>query len=64
MARRDLERTCLRIPALPENTREGCLVGVWSTPGNPENHARRLTREIDLCPHRDEPGEPEEDDES
>jgi hypothetical protein len=36
----------------PRSTREGCIVSVWSTPRNPENHARHLRREIDLCPHR------------
>lgn len=47
----------------PESTREGCIVGAWSTPRNPENHARKITRDVDLCPHRDDPAESEEDDE-
>lgn len=45
----------------PERTRAGCLVGVWSTPRNPENHAHQLTRDVDLCPHRDDADEPEGD---
>lgn len=31
--------------------RTGCKVGVWSTPKNPENHARQVRRQIDSCPH-------------
>jgi hypothetical protein len=38
-------------------------VGVWSTPRNPENHARQITRDVDLCPHRDDSDGPDEDDE-
>ena len=45
----------------PLRTREGCIVGVWSTPKNPENHARQITREVDLCPHRPDSVVPEED---
>jgi len=35
----------------PETSREGCIVGVYSTPRNPENHARHIRREVDVCPH-------------
>lgn len=35
----------------PRRSREGCIVSVYSTPRNPENHARHLRREVDLCPH-------------
>jgi hypothetical protein len=35
----------------PQSTREGCIVSVWSTPRNPENHARHIRRDVDLCPH-------------
>jgi hypothetical protein len=46
----------------PQSTREGCIVGVWSTPRNPENHARHIRRDIDLCPHgQQEPENPEEE---
>ncbi len=37
----------------PEHSREGCIVSVWSTPKVPENHARHIRREIDLCDHCD-----------
>lgn len=36
----------------PQNSREGCMIGVWSTPRNPESHARDLARDVDLCAHR------------
>lgn len=29
-----------------------CQYGVFSTPQNPENHAKRLRRQIDGCPGR------------
>ena len=35
----------------PLQTREGCIVSVWSTPRSGENHARHIQREVDLCPH-------------
>ena len=35
----------------PEQSREGCKVSIWSTPLNPENHARHIRREVDMCPH-------------
>ena len=31
--------------------RTGCHVRVASTPQNPGNHARRILRDIDACPH-------------
>jgi hypothetical protein len=37
----------------PYSTREGCIISVWSTPRNPENHARHLRHRVDWCPHRD-----------
>jgi hypothetical protein len=36
----------------PEQTREGCRVPVYSTPRNPEGHARRILQRIDGCPHQ------------
>jgi hypothetical protein len=50
----------------PQRTRNGCIVGVYSTPRNRENHARQLRRVIDLCPHganAQEQENPEENDE-
>lgn len=35
----------------PVAGRDGCKQSVWSTPAVPENHARHLRRQIDLCPH-------------
>lgn len=37
----------------PQSTQEGCIVSVWSTPKVPENHARHIRREVDMCPHCD-----------
>jgi hypothetical protein len=45
----------------PHSTREGCIISVWSTPRNPENHARHIRREIDLCPHGPDETNQEED---
>lgn len=38
----------------PERTRVGCRVPVYSTPRNPEGHARRLRERVAGCPHRQE----------
>jgi hypothetical protein len=35
----------------PEASRDGCSYAVWSTPKNPEGHARQLRRNIDCCAH-------------
>jgi hypothetical protein len=35
----------------PSGTREGCQISVWSTPRNPEGHARAIRRGIDRCEH-------------
>jgi hypothetical protein len=35
----------------PEPSRDGHIVGVYSTPRSPENHARRIRRDIDKCNH-------------
>lgn len=37
-----------------QGDRSGCQVRVASTPQNPGNHARRIIRDIDSCPHIDE----------
>lgn len=36
----------------PLGTREGCQVGVYSTPANAGNHARQIRNAIDRCTHR------------
>jgi len=35
----------------PQADQSGCIVRVFSTPRNPGNHARRIIREVDGCPH-------------
>lgn len=30
------------------------MIFVWSTPRNPQNHAKQLRREVDRCPHKEE----------
>jgi hypothetical protein len=35
----------------PFARREGCIAAVWSTPKNPENHARHIRRDVDACDH-------------
>ena len=34
--------------------RDGCRISVWSTPKNPENHARQISRSVNRCPHKEE----------
>jgi hypothetical protein len=42
---------CWGMMYCPRNARDGCKVGINSTPKNPQNHARQLRSEIDLCDH-------------
>lgn len=46
----------------PLRTRDGCIVLVWSTPRNCENHANQITREVDQCAHGPNTREPEHGD--
>jgi hypothetical protein len=39
----------------PHHDRDGCLIGVWSTPRNREGHARAIMRQVDRCPHGEKP---------
>jgi hypothetical protein len=48
----------------PLATPEGCIVSIHSTPKNPENHARHIRREVDLCPHCHPSGEEDGNDEN
>ncbi len=32
-------------------TREGCMMSIWSTPRNPYNHAEQIRRRVNQCPH-------------
>lgn len=38
----------------PHASREGCIIGVYSTPKNPDNHARHIRNQVDKCSHPDE----------
>ncbi len=38
----------------PHADRNGCQVGVFSTPKNCGNHARQIRRDVDRCPHTEE----------
>ena len=35
----------------PLQTREGCVIRVFGTPKNPENHAKWIRRNVEKCPH-------------
>lgn len=35
----------------PRSTRAGCIISVWSTPRDPDNHARHVRKTVDSCPH-------------
>ena len=35
----------------PVASRDGCHFSVWSTPRNPEKHARYIRNEVASCPH-------------
>jgi len=36
----------------PHSSRTGCMISVWSTPRNADNHARHIRRRVDSCPHQ------------
>ena len=35
----------------PQHDRDGCARAVYSTPKNPEDHAKDIRRSADRCPH-------------
>jgi hypothetical protein len=35
----------------PAHTRDGCQISIWSTPRNPEAHARDIRRLVAKCRH-------------
>lgn len=35
----------------PFHDRDGCQIFIWSTPRNPDSHARSIKRDVDRCPH-------------
>jgi len=38
----------------PHHTPDGCIVSVWSTPKNAQNHAKGIRRVVDRCNHVEE----------
>jgi hypothetical protein len=40
----------------PHRGRDGCLFSVWSTPRDPDEHARYIRRMVDRCPHQEGTG--------
>jgi len=34
-----------------EQSREGCIIRIFSTPRNPENHSKHILRRVERCPH-------------
>ena len=35
----------------PQHDRNGCVKAVYSTPRDPEDHAKDIRRAVDRCPH-------------
>ena len=35
----------------PGGSRGDCRLSVWSTPRDPENHAKQIRRQVDRCAH-------------
>jgi len=35
----------------PRHDQDGCQISVFSTPQNPQNHAKRLRKDIERCAH-------------
>jgi hypothetical protein len=35
----------------PHEARDGCRKAIYSTPRNPENHAKSIRSAVDGCPH-------------
>jgi hypothetical protein len=38
----------------PERSQDGHRVSVYSTPRNPQNHARHIKKSVDRCEHKKE----------
>lgn len=38
----------------PLASREGHTMSIWSTPKNPDNHAKQIKRNVDACEHQGE----------
>lgn len=37
----------------PEGSRDGCVIRVFSTPRNPEDHAKSIRHRVERCPHHE-----------
>jgi hypothetical protein len=35
----------------PQHSRDGCMVSIWSTPRNRQNHANGIRRAVARCSH-------------
>lgn len=46
----------------PFSSRSGCIISVWSTPRNADNHARQIRKVVDSCPHRSDSDDEQEGD--
>lgn len=40
----------------PQSDRDGCFIFIWSTPRSAGNHARKIMKDADRCPHKEEGG--------
>lgn len=45
----------------PHANRDGCQIGIWSTPRNASVHARQILHRVNKCPHRGRDGDGNED---
>ena len=37
----------------PADDQSGCIVSIYSTPRNSQNHAAQIRRKVNACPHAD-----------
>jgi hypothetical protein len=35
----------------PSQSREGCVMPIWSTPSDADNHVKQILSRINSCPH-------------
>ncbi len=35
----------------PHAQQSGCMLSIWSTPVDPSDHAKRIKKKVDTCPH-------------
>lgn len=41
----------------PSQSRSGCKISIFSTPRNPENHAKQIKKIVDKCTHQEDQNE-------